>query len=202
MVSVRAEPLAPDVAQARLVVGELPHELNEVAGRLRRLCADRVSAVNGGHSLAPCWQERAAGASRWRVRFCAYLNQILPGQSDGKTPSAERQTGRSGGEQTNDVRRPTRAASVAADGRHRRMFAVLTSGLSHATSPNLLHGLSVAASPSKGYFPSRAARHTPWTRASAATDCLRVRDQSAVSRVVTAAKLRVACSRCSASVRA
>ena len=51
VVSVGGEPLAPDVAQARLVVGELPHELNEVAGRLRRLCADRVSAVNGGTRL-------------------------------------------------------------------------------------------------------------------------------------------------------
>src|SRR5207245_109943 len=49
MLAVRGEALAPQPHKARLVVRELPRELQQGAGRFGRGGADRVTAVNWGH---------------------------------------------------------------------------------------------------------------------------------------------------------
>lgn len=69
VVAVRGEALAPDVLEASFVVGELAHELQQVARRFRGRGASRIEAVNRGHCAAPCGLERVGGCCLRRVRF-------------------------------------------------------------------------------------------------------------------------------------
>src|SRR5439155_15981139 len=58
--------LAPDVPKAGLIVGKLAHELHERERRFRGKCADRVTAVNGGHLSLLVGKNARRGAT-WRA---------------------------------------------------------------------------------------------------------------------------------------
>ena len=70
-------------------------------------------------------------------------SNVLEGLPPHQPSSAEPKEGEGAEDDAQDVRRDARPAGVAADGRHRRVLAVLSGCLSHATRPDLLHSLSV-----------------------------------------------------------
>lgn len=51
MFAVRRVARAPEVVEARGVVGELPHELHERELRIRASCTDRIVAIGRRHSV-------------------------------------------------------------------------------------------------------------------------------------------------------
>src|SRR5215210_7230519 len=70
--------LAPDVLQARLVIRELADELKQVAGRFRRRCTDRVSAVNWGTRLLLVGKNASWAATRGAFAFSLISGHFTP----------------------------------------------------------------------------------------------------------------------------
>jgi hypothetical protein len=67
-----------------------------------------------------------------------------PDQSLGKAGQCDTRPGDSSESETDNVRRGARSTSVAADGRHRSMLAVLTGGLGHSPRHDRLHAFHFA----------------------------------------------------------
>ncbi len=69
MLSVRREALAPQPSEAGLVVGELPCELQQGAGRFRGCGADEGYGGQLGASVAPSCQQGGSECNPGRFRF-------------------------------------------------------------------------------------------------------------------------------------